>query len=242
MTIQFYNNKQAKIYNIDLKNTQYVRFSDIETLADTLTNNYFYYFNFFNEIRVKTINNVSGNVFDYLANLQENIQAFITLTRNLLTNFSYADNKTSILNTLETLNIECDDVKSNFIASNNINVSKINCNKITCSTTQSRIIQCNEIQCKKMESLDDIGVYLYVNSSLCIPLNKSLSLTTLNLTGITINDLKITIKPNYYVEFYMNNSLVSVKNNNTTNIIYFFPINILEFTKIKIYFKNIILL
>lgn len=241
MTIQFYNGKPQKIYNVNYSKLQYVTVGDLENYARTDSNNYFYYFNFFNSIRVKTINDISGDIFTYFSNLSENIQAFINSTKLTLTNVSYENNTTTINNNLTTLAITCTDIENQYTASTNINVSKLNTDKITAISIKSNQINCNSLKCKTLEFENDIGVYLYLNN-LTIPLNKTLGVSDLNFSD-AINTVKVSIKPNYTISFYNNNYLLSTYSNTTKSIRYFIPVNRFQgFTTIKIYFKNIILL
>lgn len=240
MTIQFWNGKPQRIYNIDQTKKQYVRFEDIENVAWTDRNNYFYYFNFFNNIRVKTINDISGTIFVYFTGLSENIQDFINLIKLKLTNYNYSNGKTTISNNFQTLDIECGSIQSSNIASNNINIKKLNVDKISSISLKSNIINCNSLLCNNLEYKNNIGIYLYLNN-ICIPLNKSINKTDLNFNNI-ITNIKLTIQPNYLIEFY-NNGLITFTNENiSNNINYFIDVDNLEFTNIKIYFKNIILI
>jgi len=239
MTIQFYNGRQAKIFNIDQTKKQYVKFEDIEDVAWQSKNNYFYYYNFFNILQVKTINGISGSVFAFLTGLTENIQDFFNAIKFKLTNFSYSNGKTSILNNFETLNIESEDVKSNFISSNNINVLKINSDKITSISLKTNEINCNSIKCNNFEYKYNVGIYLYLNN-ICIPVNKSITKTDLNFNQ-TITNIQITILPNYMIEFYNNGLIIFTYINNDENIKYFLSVNNNEFTNIKIYYNYILI-
>lgn len=240
MTIQLYNGKPQKIYNTDQNKTKYVTFADIATLADTEKNNYFYFFNFFANIRVKTINSVSGEIFNYFTNLNENVQAFFNGIRLKLTNYNYDANlnKTSILNNFQTLDVECGNIQTTFLSSNTINITKINTERISSINVKSNSIFCNSLNCDYLEFKNDIGLYLYLNN-IYIPINKSTLFTDLNFSD-TITSIKITIKPNYTVEFYDNTGLITFRYaNETNNIKYFISVNLLFFSNLKLYNRNI---
>lgn len=239
MTIQFYNGKPQKIFNINQSNNKYVTFGDIEDVAYQSKSNYFYFYNFFANIQVAKINGIAGNILYFLENLGQNIQDFINQTIYTLTNISYSNNTTSILNNLETFDIESVNIKSNSISSNTININKINTSKIVSTAGIVDVLNCNTLKCNNLEFNNDIGLYLYLNNIL-IPLNKSILLNEINFNQ-TISQIQITIKPKYTIEFY-NNSLLTFKMDNETKYIkHFIDVSNIEFTNIKIYFKNLLL-
>lgn len=249
MTITFWNGRPQKIYNVDQSKKQYATLEDLENYARVDTNNYFYYFNFFNSIRVKTINDISGNVFDFFVNLTENVQEFFNSMRLRLTNYTYDADlmKTTILNDFKTLDIECgeiyssnincSDVQSNSLSSNTINLTKLNSDKIVSIGLKSNKIFCNSMNCDFLEFKNDVGLYLYLNN-IMIPITKSISKADLNFSD-TIETIKITIKPNYTVELFNNSSLTFTYTNNTNNIQYFISVNNLIFSNLKLYKRNI---
>lgn len=240
MTIQFYNGKQGKIFNVDQTKKQYVTFGDLENYARTDEQNYFYFFNFFSNIRVAKINNIAGYIIEFLAGLSENIQDFISATRLTLTNISYNDNKTIINNDLQTLNIECNNIVNNTIAVSTLNTTKINSNIITNVELKSQRIYCNTIKCNNLEYSYNYGLFLYLNN-IFIPVNKSISKSTLNF-NTTITDVKVTLKPDYQMEFWNNNKLVKAITNTTNETMYFINYAELEFSNIKLYYKFILLI
>jgi hypothetical protein len=85
MSIKKYNGRTAKIFNRDIKKTGFVTFEDIENVAKTDEDNFFFYNNFFNFISVSNINGVARSTFLFFSGLTENIQeAFIGIRTMLL--------------------------------------------------------------------------------------------------------------------------------------------------------------
>jgi len=241
MSIQFYNGKPQKIFNPTQKSKNYVTFGDIEDVAYQTQNNYFYLFNFFANIQVARINGITGVVFQYFYGLSENIQTFINNTRTLLTNYTYNPEKnlTTIYNDFRTLDVTCNNVASTNLASNTININKVNCNKITNNMLISKQINCNTMKCNYLEFKNDTGLFLYLNA-VTFPINKSLNKSELNFTD-SINSVKITLKPNYSVQFFKNGAIQSQINNSSDNIMYYQNVTNLDFTEVKLFYRNILL-
>lgn len=239
--MEFYNGKPRKIFNINLKKKQLITYEDIENMADTMTNNYFYYYNFFSNIQVSQINGLPGSVFNYFTGLNENVQDNFNNTREILTGITYDPTLdiTTIDNNLTTNDIICDDIASDNMSSNTINITKINSNQISNIKLKSNEIYCNSLKSKILEFDNDIGVYLYLNN-IMFPINKSLTKSQLNYDNITT--IKVTIKPHYRIDFYNNNMLLVSITNNTDNIKYYQDVTDASFTKIRLYLRNILLL
>lgn len=84
MSIKTYNGKIAKIFNRDNKKTGFVTFGDIENVARTDEDNFFFYNNFFNFISVSNINGIARATFQYFSGLSENIQTALTSIRSMI--------------------------------------------------------------------------------------------------------------------------------------------------------------
>jgi hypothetical protein len=182
MSIKKYNGRTAKIFNRDIKKTGFVTFEDIENVAKTDEDNFFFYNNFFNFISVSNINGVARSTFLFFSGLTENIQeAFIGIRTMILgvkadidviknqntairEELDITNNDLSVLSdnclnisyldgkTTINNNLKTLDIESNLIQSSNISSNTININKINTDKIYSNHLKTGKLYCFSLNS------------------------------------------------------------------------------------------
>lgn len=239
-------------------NKGFVTFADLLSYANLYSVNVFYALNLFSAITVESINNISKTTIDYLKNVTSDIQEqFNNIVNNILYGYSYDSVRqlTSItndtyLNSMSTPNNIA--VAGNASISGILNISLINSMKCFCQNLVTNKLSTKSLTINNVP-INDLGVYLYCSvqiegfgqyntSMLTIPIYKSITCDDLNIMPSENFTCFVTIKPNYSISFVdANNNVLNTLTNNTNNVLYFQPITLGTFTRVKIYYNYILI-
>lgn len=237
----------------------YVTFADLLYYANLYSVNVFYSLNQFFAITVTSINDISDVTLSYLKNVTSDIQdQFDNIINNILYNYSYdpTNQLTSIQNNTYLKTISTNNnvaIAGKVGITDTLNTSTINNIKIKSQKIDSENMTCKSLLINNCP-IDDTGIYLYLSiviepfggytsSMLTIPIFKSVLISQLRLDTNENFVGYLIIKPLYRIDILdINKNVLFSFTNNTDEIIYFQPMNIVgEIYKINLFYNSILI-
>lgn len=217
---------------------------DLVNYANKYLPNVFQNTNYFTQIYVSGINNVSSNVLTLLETVTDNVQTVLNTLKSKTTNINF-DVTDEITNISNTVTIDSLTVKEN-VNCKNVATMKVLSNKMVCNDMVVTDINSKRVVCGylKAGNVSNVGCYMFLENGRNVPVVKSGVLKTMapSLTG---NEFKgeLTLMPGYRISFQDNQGqLLYVLNNESSDVLYSVSVELNEIPyKMNIYYESILI-